>query len=243
MFLGLLTFAQSRAYQDQPTLWRDTVRKNPDSWIGHHSLALHYEAVGQLDLALRHADEAIRCKAGSAESFTARAKIHAARGDLEPALRDLDRAIELDPTYPQARLHRADMLLAAKRPAEAAAELDLFLTTNPDYAPALQARGRARVLLGQYEAAVADLDRAIELGAGAAARVDRGSVQAQLGRFDQAREDALEAIRLDDSDPRAYLLQGMVEQLQRGDRDAACAAWARACELGDCRYHEQRCAR
>ena len=77
---------------------RIAARINPDSWIGHHSLALHYEAAGELDLALHHADVAIRCKSGSSESYTARAKIHAARGELEPALRDLDRAVELDPT-------------------------------------------------------------------------------------------------------------------------------------------------
>ena len=97
-------------------------------------------------------------------------------------------------------------------------------------------------MLGQYETALGDLDRAIRLGAGAAARIDRGSVHAQLRRFELAREDAEAAIRLDDKDARAYLLLGIVEQMERGDRVAACSAWQQACELGDCRYFRQRCA-
>ena len=39
-----------------------------------------------------------------------------------------------------------------------------------------------------FEEALTDLDRAIRLGAGATARVDRGSVHAQLRRFLQPRE-------------------------------------------------------
>ena len=242
LLLAGLSFAQSRAYRDLPTLWRDTVAKNPNSWIGHHSLALHFKDRGSMEEALRHADEAIRCKPGSAESHTARALIHAAREEPDRALVDLNRAVELDPSYPQARLERARVLLAVKRAADALADLELFLSTNPDYAPALHDRGRARVLLGRYEAALSDLDRAILLGAGPAARIDRGSVHAQLRRFDLARADAEAAIRLDGEDARAHLLLGVVEQMERGDRSAACAAWRRACELGDCRYFEQRCA-
>ena len=119
------------------------------------------------------------------------------RNRLDHARRILHRAVELDPSYPQARLERARVLLAVKRAADALADLDLFLSTNPDYAPALHDRGRARVMLGLYEAALSDLDRAVVLGAGPAARVDRGSVHAQLRRFNLAREDAEAAIRLD----------------------------------------------
>jgi len=241
LLLAGLSFTQARAYHDLPTLWGDTVSKNPDSWIGHHSLALHYKDNGSTEEALRHAGEAIRCKPDSAESHTARGLIHAVREEPDLALADLNRAVELNPSYPQARLERAHVLLAVQRADAAVADLDLFLSTNPDYAPALHDRGRARVMLGRYEAALSDLDRAVLLGAGAAARIDRGSVHAQLRRFDLAREDAEEAIRLDGEDPRAHLLLGIVEQMERGDRLAACSAWRRACDLGDCRYFEQRC--
>jgi tetratricopeptide (TPR) repeat protein len=243
LVLALLTFIQARAYRDLPALWQDTQSKNPNSWIAHHSLALHYKDQGSLELALEHANEAIRCKPSSAESLTARGLIHTARNQTEHALEDLDRAVALDPTYPQARLHRASVLLAAGRPEEAIRDLDRFLSTNPDYAPALQSRGRGRAMLAQYTRALIDLDRAIELGAGAAAYVDRGSIHAQLKRFELAMADAENALTLDPSSARAYLLRGMVHQLGAVDHRLACADWGRACDLGDCRYFEQRCGR
>jgi len=243
LVLASLTFSQARAYRDLPTLWSDTLSKNPDSWIAHHNLALHRKDQGDLESALEHADEAIRCKPTSAESFTARGLIHAASDDTVHALSDLDRAVELDPTYPQARLDRAAVLLAAGRPAEAIDDLDLFLSTNPRYAPALHSRGRARAMLGRYSAALDDLDRSIRLGAVAAALVDRGSIHAQLKRFEQAMADAEAALVLDATSARAYLLRGMVHQLGYGDRDRACDDWQRACGLGDCRYFDQRCGR
>ena len=39
MALGVLTWAQVSIYVDRTELWTDTLRKDPDSWIGHQNLA------------------------------------------------------------------------------------------------------------------------------------------------------------------------------------------------------------
>ena len=35
LLLGLLTLAQSFVYKDRPTLWQDTLAKNPESDLAH----------------------------------------------------------------------------------------------------------------------------------------------------------------------------------------------------------------
>lgn len=161
--LGALTFVQARAYHDLPTLWRDTLAKNPGSWIANHNLALAELDAGDASAALRHFDAAIRAKPGAAESWTGRGMARARRGEWDTAVADLDRAVALDPDYAPARLHRGEALLEAGRPGAAAADLDRFLAAAPDHLPALGARARARLALGAYDDARADADRVIAL--------------------------------------------------------------------------------
>ena len=40
LVLGVSTWRQVHVYQDQETLWRDTLTKNPDSWVAHCNLGV-----------------------------------------------------------------------------------------------------------------------------------------------------------------------------------------------------------
>lgn len=161
--LGVLTFTQARAYRDLPSLWKDTLAKNPGSWIAHHNLALYELDHGDVADALHQFDEAIRCKPRSAESWTGRGMAYARRGETVRAIADFDRAVELDPAYPPARLHRGEALLDAGRPRDAEADLDRFLAGAPDHLQALASRSRARLAIGDDAGALADADRVVAL--------------------------------------------------------------------------------
>lgn len=50
--LGLGTFRQSGIYRDAETLWRDTLAKNPDSWVARLGLASAYIKQGRSDDAI-----------------------------------------------------------------------------------------------------------------------------------------------------------------------------------------------
>ena len=164
LFLIMLTWNQARAYRDLPALWQDTLAKNPDSWIAHHNLALHYMELGEQEQALEHFDEAIRCKPRAAESYTGRGLAQARRGALARALEDLDRAVELNPIYPLARLNRGHLLVEVMRFEAAIQDLSVFLDANPDHAPAYVSRGRARLGLGDAMRACEDWGQACRLG-------------------------------------------------------------------------------
>jgi tetratricopeptide (TPR) repeat protein len=59
LLLGCLTWQQCGIYRDAETLWRDTVAKNPDSWMAHHNLGSELFERNQLDEALEHFQAAV----------------------------------------------------------------------------------------------------------------------------------------------------------------------------------------
>jgi tetratricopeptide (TPR) repeat protein len=95
------------------------------------------------------------------------------RREHDLALRCLDRAIRFDPYLYPARLDRAILLWREMgRVEEALLELNALLAAEPDYGPALLNRALAAQAAGHYGAALADLERYLELPATAAADAD-----------------------------------------------------------------------
>ncbi len=54
--LGILTWRQCEAYTSRDTLWIDTLKKNPDSWLAHGELSSSLYRQGKFDEALPHLD-------------------------------------------------------------------------------------------------------------------------------------------------------------------------------------------
>jgi len=56
--LGILSWQQGYIYADTETLWRDTLMKNPDSWMAHNNLSNHLNHEQKYEEALEHAKRA-----------------------------------------------------------------------------------------------------------------------------------------------------------------------------------------
>ena len=243
LVLAVLTWNQARAYRDEATLWKDTIAKNPDSWIAHHNLATLRSKSGDLDGAIAGFSEAIRCKPAAAESYSGRGLAYGNKGRIDLALLDLDRAIDLDPAYPEAYLNRGEFLAAANRFDEAILDLDRFVASNPGYAPAYRSRATAFVQLGKDGPALDDFTKAIELDPNSPQLYNgRAFVLVRLGRYDAALADLDTAARLDPELALTFVLRGGLYLRLDGDTGRACGAWRHACELGDCTMHETKCA-
>jgi len=59
LVLGGLTWQQCGAYHDFETLWRDTVAKNPQSWMAHHNLGIELSLQGKTGQALKEYQAAV----------------------------------------------------------------------------------------------------------------------------------------------------------------------------------------
>jgi Tfp pilus assembly protein PilF len=111
------------------------------------------------------------------------------------------------------------------KPDSAIADYNAALKVQPDFAEAFDNRAWIYMTRGGYDAALADLNKAIELlppGSAGIARYYRGYAFLKLNNYPQALADLNEAQRLQPSTADIYLARGDVEQAQENYDAALC---------------------
>jgi tetratricopeptide (TPR) repeat protein len=61
--LGIFTWQQCGAYKNSDTLWADTLKKNPDSWLAHGQIGHSLYSQGKFDEALSHINRVLELAA------------------------------------------------------------------------------------------------------------------------------------------------------------------------------------
>jgi hypothetical protein len=99
-------------------------------------------------------------------------------------------------------------------------------------------RGTALSDKGEFDHAIADFTKAIELNPShAAVYTNRGIAYEKKGKHDKAISDFTKAIELNPRLAEAYSNRGFV-YMMTWNKNKACSDWKQACELGDCRNYE-----
>ena len=215
---AVLTFRQTRVYNDEETLWRDTLAKNPKAWVAHGNLAFlligKAMAAGEGSAvagrygkeALRELDQAIALNPGYAEAYSYRGNLYAAAGRSADALRGYDQAIALKPDYAEAYVNRGNLRAAAGRYPDALGDYDQAISLDPDLAEAWFNRGKACVRAGRMQEGLRDLDQAVALKPEyAEAFWNRGNVYAAADRYAEAIGDYTRAIAINPGYAAAYV--------------------------------------
>jgi tetratricopeptide (TPR) repeat protein len=96
------TSVQCAAYTNSETLWRDTLAKNPESWMAHHNLAMDLQDAGRIDEAMEHYRAAIELNPKHYRAHNNLGLALAARGDLSEATEHYLAALEAKPDFAEA---------------------------------------------------------------------------------------------------------------------------------------------
>jgi len=97
--LGTFTFARCPAYQNQESLWKDTIDKNPSAWMAYNNLGLVYNSQNKFDLAIECYQKTIQLKPDHAEAHNNWATVLLNQEKFEEAKTLFDKAIQLKPDY------------------------------------------------------------------------------------------------------------------------------------------------
>jgi Flp pilus assembly protein TadD len=105
--LAGLTWTQCHAYRDAVTLWRDTLRKNPNCEMAHTNLGLILRQAGATEEADEHLRTAVALSPGDPEPHNNLAMILMDQDRLDEAEAEVNIALKLRPQYGEARTNLA----------------------------------------------------------------------------------------------------------------------------------------
>ena len=161
LVMFVLTFRQSRTYEGLETLWKDTIRRNPDCWLAHNNLGWVYHHSRRNALAEQHLRRALALKPDYVECYANLATLRHAEGDTDEAIRLLTAALSKDPGSSQANYNMGVMLESRgnNRTAEqhywrALAASSSNAKAHNNLANLLETKGRSEVALRHYRLAV-----------------------------------------------------------------------------------------
>jgi tetratricopeptide (TPR) repeat protein len=183
--LALVTWNQSQLYADAETLYRATVRNNPECWMAWNNLAHSLIKRGELDEGERFARKALELRPHYAEAHDNLALALAGRGNMDEAIPHFEAALELRPDFAEAHNALGLLLASRGRIREAFAHFEAAIDIDASYAEAhnnlailLVRSGRVDEAIAHFRAAVALEPAREELQKNlAAALANRGKVQ------------------------------------------------------------------
>jgi len=157
--LGFLTWSQAHVYANAETLYRETLERNPDSFLARVNLCTTLlDQPGRLADAAAYCEESLRLRPDLAETHLNVGLLRAhAPGGLPDAIEEMRAAVRIRPSYVAARFDLATALFLTNHPLDAVAEFQTVLRTVPDYPQAYVGLGNSLLTIRgrQQEAAEA----------------------------------------------------------------------------------------
>ncbi|NQT07283.1 MAG: tetratricopeptide repeat protein, partial [Candidatus Omnitrophica bacterium] len=219
-------------------------RKPSREAITHNERGIAYVKTGEFDEAIAHLNVAIELDPKFAQAYTNRGLAYVKKGELDRAMEDFNKAIELNSSSVMAYNNRGGIYAMQAEYAQAIADFTRALELDPDNKmaqdnlrgakrsklaeerkPPEQAvtyfdRGVECMDLGEYDEAIENFTRAIELDPEVppVAYNNRAIVYMKIGEYKKALEDFTRALELDPDDKMVQRNLGIVrEKLKKGE--------------------------
>nr|WP_246559528.1 tetratricopeptide repeat protein [Geoanaerobacter pelophilus] len=228
----ILTWYQGRIYQNNLTLFSDTIDKNPASWFSYANRGTYYANNGREDLALVDLEKALALNPDEADAMHMRGVISLKQKNTDRAFADFDRSIVLRPWRTDYYKNRSVAYRYTGQLDNALIDADKVIELEPDNAANYQFRASIQMLGEAYPAALEDLNKAIALDPEEAdSWANRGLIFFRQGRHNEALADLNKALALRPDLAAALFNRGLVFAAM-GNADNASADLTKAKLLG-----------
>ena len=228
---GFLTWKQVPIYEGLETLWRDTLAKNPSSWMAHSNLGSLLIRRGDLEEAESHLSEAIRLKPNYHEALANLGKVFESRGWLEQAKAKYVAAIEARPSFAPGYNGLGVVFAQQGEPAKAVEAWTRAVRLQPIFPDAYSNLAALHLQSGDLASAIRYADQAVEQYSGhKQARYILATAHYQRRDYVNAERQLRELIGASNVEPRVWMLQGAVAAGQQKYSDAI-QAFERVVEL------------
>jgi len=231
LVFGVLVWKQSTIYGDAETLYRDTISKNPHSWMAHYNLGVFLVNSGRFDEVMPLFSEALRLRPDDADAHYNLGVALEKQGRLEQALAHFSETVRLRPDYADAHYSMAVILARQNKFERAISHYSQALRANPNYVEAHNNLGVALFSLGELDKAIEHYRTALELDPNfGKAHNNLGNALIQKGKLNEAIAHYSRALEIRPNYPEAHNNLGVVLARQ-GKIDAAIVQFERALQL------------
>jgi tetratricopeptide (TPR) repeat protein len=237
--LGWLTAQQCGAYLNSETLWRDTLAKNPSSWMAHHNLAMDLQEQGALDEAAEHYRAAIVLNPRHTMALNNLGLIEAGKRDLAAAVEHYEAALAVEPGFALAHNNLA-LALARRGDYEGAVKhLRRALEIEPRMLGAMMNLGDVLKAQGQQQAALETYRKAAALfPTESAPWRSLAALLLEKGRGDEAVAAYRQGLKAAPDRPDLLLgLSGVLAAQTNYTEAAACCQRVLAADPGNAAAH------
>jgi Flp pilus assembly protein TadD len=229
--LGLLTWRQGGIYKDHETLWRDTLRQNPNASLAHNNLGFVLERQGEIDKAIGYYRRAIQLEPNQDKAYSNLAFVLVSRGQLDEAVELYREHLRIKPNDANVQINLGNVLYSLGRLQEAESHLLQALRIKPADAGVHSNLGIVLMSQGKLDEAISHLRQAVKLNPDhGGAHYNLGLILADQGDLDSAIDHFRQALRMDLG--RAHVHESLGRALARlGKRDEAIKHYQEALRI------------
>jgi len=232
LLLAALTWQQGRIYHSRLTLFSDTIKKNPASWLSYGNRGLYYANEGRFELAMIDLNKTLELKPDEADALHNRGRLYYERKNFDKALADFDRAIQIHPWRSDYYKNRIIVYRETGRLDKAIADADRVIFVYPGHAENYLLRASIYALQEELAKALDDLNIAARITPDDfQIYANRGLIYYRQGLLADAVRDFDTALRLDPGSAATHFNRGLA-RAAGGDVFAARSDLLRARELG-----------
>jgi tetratricopeptide (TPR) repeat protein len=196
LILGLLSCRRALAYENQETIWIDTLTKNPGSWLAYNNLGVALLQKGHPDEALVQYQNALKIRSDYEPAHNNRGVIFLQKGELDKALAEFQTSLKIEPGDCMARYNLGLVLFQKGEPDQAIIQYQAALKINPDSAETHDRLGLALVQERRLDDGIIHYERALEINPDSVdahtdlgnALVEKGQVEGAMAQFRRALE-------------------------------------------------------
>ena len=163
LVLAFFTWRQTAIYENLESLWRDTINKNPGSWMAQNSLGMLLAQTGKPNESLPYLRRALELEPDVVETQNGYGYALLKLGHVDDAFPYLRKAAEIGADSAPARFNLGDALLRCGRSSEATTELERAIEHDPTSVSAYSLLGFALLINGRAAESVAVLEKGLTL--------------------------------------------------------------------------------